>query len=392
MAANPTVKELEQKTKDLAQLTAAFKRAERVLREAGERHWALAHSLPVGVITVDPELRITDLNPWGETISGYTQSEVVGKFCGDILKGEMCGSSLCPIRNVASSMRPVVRAQTSIRSKCGSRIPIRLSAAGIFDGRGRLIGGVEVFQDISELESFARQRSNLITMFAHDMRSPLVAIQGFARRMLKKGDAISAGKQVTYLQIISKEAEKLERLVTDFLDFARLEAGVLKLDFNAVNLDKELMDLIELYQSRFADVGIMLNAEDCEKLPVIEADVYGLRRVFTNLLDNALKFSDSGTSVTIQAEETEREVMVHVVDQGMGIPSEELPYIFDPFYRGWGQEKRRGFGLGLAGVDAIVKGHGGRMVVTSEVCKGSVFTVILPKMRQGEGNEAQNRL
>jgi len=276
---------------------------------------------------------------------------------------------------------------TSIRTKQGSRIPIRSSTAGLFDDAGQLIGGVKVFQDSTEIEAFARHRSNLILMFAHDMKSPLVAIQGFAQRMLKKRDALTPERHFAYLKIIAKEAEKLERLVSDFLDFTCVETGVLKLNLAAVNLDKELLDLMEVYQSRFTDAGITLQVAEVGKLPVIEADAYNLRRVFTNLLDNALKFSPSGTVVTIRAEEAEQEIVVQVHDQGMGIPQEDVPFIFNPFYQGWEQGKQRGYGLGLAGVDAIVKGHGGRVLVTSQMYKGSVFTIILPKKRPNKSSK-----
>jgi PAS domain S-box-containing protein len=388
MRVRSTLEELEQKAMDLEQLTSAFKQAERALRETGRKRRALTHSLPIGVMTVDTELRITELNPWGEALTGYAQNEVVGKHCKEILQGEMCGSSHCPLKSAVDSTRTVVRMHTSIRTKQGNRIPIRSSTAGLFDDEGRLLGGVKVFQDSTEIEAFARQRSNLISMFAHDMKSPLVAIQGFAQRMLKKRDALTPEKHSAYLEIIAKEAEKLEHLVSDFLDFTCMEAGFLKLNFGPVNLDQELLELAEVYQSRFADAGVTLKLADSKKLTVIEADAYNLRRVFTNLLDNALKFSPSGTVVTIRAEENDQEIVVQVHDQGMGIPPEEVPFIFNPFYQGWGERKKRGYGLGLAGVDAIVKGHGGRVLVTSQMHKGSVFTIILPKRRPYESGKA----
>ena len=120
------------------------------------------------------------------------------------------------------------------------------------------------------------------------------------------------------------------------------------------------------------------------KAPVIQADAPRLRRVFTNLLENALKYSSAGTVVSLEAQETEEEILLRVRDQGIGIPAEELPYIFDVFYRGSDRAKLKGHGLGLAGVEAIVKGHGGRVTVASEVGKGSVFTVALPKQPPGQ--------
>jgi signal transduction histidine kinase len=168
-------------------------------------------------------------------------------------------------------------------------------------------------------------------------------------------------------------------LVNDFLDFSRLETGYLKLNFGPTDLHKELVDLIEVMQPRFAGADMTLALRPDDKLPVIQADAPRLRRVFTNLLENALKYSSGQTTVTVEAYETEQDIQVSITDQGMGIAAEELPKVFDVFYRSRTQEKREGHGLGLAGVEAIVKGHGGRVMVSSQLGEGSTFTVALPK-------------
>ena len=102
-------------------------------------------------------------------------------------------------------------------------------------------------------------------------------------------------------------------------------------------------------------------------MSIIEADANRLRRVFVNLLDNALKFSKDKGTITIATQETEREVIIKVIDEGIGIDAKDMPYIFDPFNRAEEEGKREGFGLGLAIVKAIVKGHGGRVLVESEL-------------------------
>ncbi|MCB2168887.1 MAG: PAS domain-containing sensor histidine kinase [Deltaproteobacteria bacterium] len=346
-------------------------------------------NMPVGVITLDPDLKIMEMNPWAEKITGYLEKESKGNYCGNILQGGMCGSR-CPLKTVLTSRKPMVRLETTIRNKEGVHIPVRLSISALYDTAGTLIGGVEVIQDISDLKALERERANLISMFAHDMKSPLVSIQGFALRMLNKGAEIAEDKRAQYLHILQKEAETLELLINDFLDFSRLETGRLNLNLSATDLDKTLLELIEVYQPRFRQAGIELEFLYDEKIPVIDADSHRLRRVFTNLLENALKFSPEKTTVSIDIEETAKEIMIRVSDQGTGIPPEELPYIFDTFYRGSGHTKHRGHGLGLAAVMKIIKAHGGRVLVSSEVGRGTVFTVTLPKERAtDEPEEAQ---
>lgn len=235
--------------------------------------------------------------------------------------------------------------------------------------------------DISDLKTLERERANLISMFAHDMKSALVIIHGFTSRLLTKGAEIDEEKQKRYLDIVCKETEKLEFLVTDFLEFSRLQTGNLRLNFNPIFLDKELLDLLEAYQAKALDRGITLEIRNVNSLPVIEADANRLRRVFTNLLDNAFKFSKEKGTITIDAHKEEQNVIVRVIDHGIGINPQDLPYLFDPFHRGQGVDKYEGYGVGLAAVKTIVEGHGGHILVDSKPGRGSVFTVVLPKKR-----------
>jgi len=257
----------------------------------------------------------------------------------------------------------------------------------VFDDEGHLIGGVESLQDISRLKALEREKDNLISMFAHDMKSSLTIIGGFALRLLTKLRGIDEAKQEKYLQIIRNESGKLELLINDFLEFSRLQTGKLKLNLASTFLDKELIEILDSYRPRASESGIKLEFKSEETLPVIEADAHKLRRVFTNLLDNALKFSKEKGTITVTSEETGTEVTVKVEDEGIGIPSDELPYIFDTFHRGTDTEEKGGFGLGLAGVKTIVEAHGGYVRADSKEGKGSVFTVVLPKAGSSEGGE-----
>jgi two-component system phosphate regulon sensor histidine kinase PhoR len=335
-------------------------------------------SLPAGVVTVNADLKITGFNHWAERVTGYRAEEAMGRYCGDILQGGMCHAS-CPLRTVLKGHKPVSLVETTIRNKWGETIPVRMNTAGLFDDDGLLIGGVESLQDISRLKILEREKSNLISMFAHDMKSSLSIIGGFVLRLLKAEADIDEEKQEKYLDIIKKEANKLEFLVDDFLEFSRLQTGKIKLAFSATSLDKELMEIFMAYQPRASQSGINLELQNHEALPIINADAKRLRRVFTNLLDNAFKFSEERGRISIKTEETDQDIVIKITDEGTGIDSRDLPYIFDSFFRAKGTEEKEGSGLGLAVVKAIVEGHGGRILVESELGRGSIFTVILPK-------------
>ncbi len=335
-------------------------------------------SLPVAVITVTPQRIITTFNSWARALTGYSEKEALGHYCGDLLQGGMCKVN-CPLQTAIYKRQPVLRTETTIQSKSGETIPVRMHTAALLDNEGGLIGAVEAFQDISSLKAMERERENLISMFAHDMKSSLSIIGGFALRLCKKTADLNEEKQGDYLNIIQKEVNSLDSLVTDFLEFARLQTGELKLNFEATSLDKEFMELFDAYQSRAMQSGIKLELDNEKSLPIIEADPKRLRRAFTNLLDNAFKFSTEGGTITISIKETDREVLISIIDEGRGIDPEDLPFIFEIFRRGKTVGKKTGEGIGLATVKAIVEGHGGKVTVRSKPGQGSTFTVILPK-------------
>jgi len=335
-------------------------------------------SLPVGVVTVNPRLIITSFNPWAETLTGYSEKEVLGRYCGEILKGGRC-KLRCPLKAAIYQHQPVLRTETTIQNKVGETVPVRMHTAAMLDKEGGLVGAVEVFQDISSLKAMEREKNNIISMFAHDMKSSLSIIGGFVLRLCKKTVELNEGKKGDYLGIIQKEVNRLDSLITDFLEFAHLQTGKLKLNFEATSLDKEFMELFHAYQSRALQSGIKLELRNEKSLPVIEADPKRLRRAFTNLLDNAFKYSTEGGTITISTKATDREVLISINDEGRGIDPDDLPFIFDIFHRGKNVKEKTGEGIGLATVKAIVEGHEGKVTVKSKLGQGTTFTVILPK-------------
>ncbi len=346
-------------------------------------------SLPVAVMTVDPELRITGFNASAEEVTGYSKEETVGQHCGKILNGELCKIN-CPLRTILNHRESVVRTESIIYNKFGEIVPIRQHAAGLLNEDGKLIGGLEAFVDISHSKFLEREKASLISMFAHDMKSPLISIQGFVLRLLQNAVEIDEEMRKKYLKIIKLEASKLESLIDGFLEYSRLQTGKLNFNFTATSLDKELIEIYETYQAKGSQKGILFELQNAETLPIIEADSKYLKRVFSNLLDNALKYSGEKGLITITTQHADQYITVKIKDRGSGIDSKDLPYIFDPFYQGYGEKRGKGYGLGLAVVKAIVDGHGGKIFVESESGKGSVFTVVLPKAKKPEKHMSSN--
>ncbi|MCF8130894.1 MAG: PAS domain-containing protein, partial [Deltaproteobacteria bacterium] len=293
-------------------------------------HRFLMNSLPIAIVTVNSEFKITGFNHWAEQLTGYSEKDAVGHYCGEILQGGMCKIN-CPLRAVIKKRQTVVRVDTTITERSGKTIPVQMNTAGLFDDEGRLLGGLEAFQDISRLKALEREKANLISMFAHDIKSSLTIIGGFVLRLIKKRSSLDEEKIIKYLDVMKNETGRLSFLVNDFLEFSRLQTGKLKLEFSPTSLDKELMELFDAYQVKAKQAGINLKLENEAELPIIEADANRLRRVFTNLLDNALKFSKREDTITLSTDQTEKDIVVKLKDEGVGIDPEDLPFIFEMF-------------------------------------------------------------
>ena len=334
-------------------------------------------SIPIGVICLSPERKILQFNPQAEKLTGYGSEEALGRFCGDILHGGYCQSK-CPLETILAEGDRVVRFETTIRTRLDQFVPVAMTSSAMFTPDGMLVGAVEAFEDISRLKELEKERSNLISMLSHDMKSPVVSIGGFARRLMNKDTENLSSQQMNGLKIIRNESDRLESMVNELLEFSRLQTGRFDLNMSPTSLDKVLIDLFEAYQPRVRERGLELKLDLNGNSPIIQADEDRIRRVLTNLIDNALKFSKDRGAITIRLEQAEKETMVMVKDEGIGIDPEDLPYIFGAFFRGRGAETVKGSGLGLAVVKTIVEGHGGSVHIESEPGRGTTLRLHLP--------------
>jgi PAS domain S-box-containing protein len=372
--------ELEEKVLALEREILERKRAQEALRQSEERYRGLVETMAEGLTIEDGNGDIVYVNDKLCEMWGGSRENILGRPKTDFLDAAGCKALMELTAEVHQGT--ALSGEITWTALDGRRIATLVSSVPMFDGDGRNQGCFWVITDISQIKALERERANMISMFAHDMRSSLTGIHGLGLRLLNKWTLLDEGKKNEYLEIINREAAKLESLVDDFLEFSRLESGRMKLSYQAISLEKELMELHQVYWERARQRGLQLVLQIDEALPIIEADVNRLRRVFTNLLDNAIKFSREAGTITLAAGESDAEVMVKIVDEGIGIEAEELPFVFDLFHRGRTGERREGYGIGLATVKAIVEGHGGRVHVMSEPGKGSTFTVFVPKRQR----------
>jgi PAS domain S-box-containing protein len=242
-------------------------------------------------------------------------------------------------------------------------------------GRRMILLAIE---DITELRKLEQEKRNILSMFAHDMKNPLVTSAGLLSRIIQGKTGTLTEKQQNYLKIAFSELEKVSQLVAAFLEFSKLEERELCPVFAPVDLEAEIQKNIEAEKvsSEKKQITISLDPLD-SATSLVNADADMINRVIRNLLDNAIKHTGSGGAVKVKVTDKDNEILVSIKDTGAGISEDQLPYIFDPFYcvkRG-----SKGSGLGLAIAKKIVELHGGKIWVQSIPTEGSTFKFTLEK-------------
>jgi two-component system phosphate regulon sensor histidine kinase PhoR len=335
--------------------------------------WApvIIEKAPAGILVMDREGRITDFNPAAVIISGYGREEALGRPAREILA---CEPDLedCPVR-LAMRGREVEPLEINIKNCLGQKVPVMLSAFPLKDRKGAVLGGSIIFRDLTPVKRLEQERRSLVNMFAHDLKAPVVGMGGLVRRLLQQKPGPLTPSQADYLGIIDREMRHLERLINNFLEFARLDLHILTPMPSALQVEEECREVMALLQPVAEAKGIRLKEEYPQEILVIQADPLLFRRVLENLLGNAIKYSPAKTTVTLEVRDQGTDVLFAVRDQGPGIPPEDVPHLFEIYYRGAGAGQERGFGLGLATVKRIIEAHGGRIWLDSRPGRGAVF-------------------
>lgn len=259
-------------------------------------------------------------------------------------------------------------------------------AAGKYDQEVPVEGPREVRELAASFNDMAKQVKtsqqtlrDFVADVSHELRTPLTSIKGFAQA-IHDGTAQSKESVDKSAGIIEEESQRMIRLVNNLLELSRLESGQAEIKKEQVDLKEVIEQSREIFGMRADEKGLFL-ITDLEPLPPILGDIDRLEQVFANLLDNAIKHTPQGGTVTIRGRHIALgTVEISVMDTGPGMTKEQLPHVFERFYHGDGKGERSGTGLGLAIARQIALSHGGDIRVSSQVGKGAEFTVRLPAM------------
>ena len=299
-----------------------------------------------------------------------TEEQILGRKCYELFHGTTEPYVRCPHHKTVSTKQAYIE-ELEDHHLGGTFLT---SSSPIFDTSGEFIGSVHVVRDITELKELQKKLvttekmaalGEVAAKVAHEIRNPLVSVGGFAKRLEKKLD----GNLQEYAGIIVKEVSRLEGILKEILGFVK-EARLAK---EAVDLNLLLDDIIRLMESDIEERGLILKKE-FEEVPHVFVDPNRVKEAIVNIITNAVQALSGTGTIAIKTSVQEHQVILEIRDTGKGIPKEELPSIFNPFYT----TKSAGTGLGLAITHRIIQEHNGRIEVESELDKGTVFRIYLP--------------
>ena len=233
-----------------------------------------------------------------------------------------------------------------------------------------------------ELSATEQMKNDFISSVSHELRTPLTAIKGWGETMA--GGDLDQETLQKGMHVILSETERLSSMVEELLDFSRIQNGRLTMNFGKVDIVAELSDAVLMFSERAKRDNRTLEYTEPDGFAVMQADRNRLRQVFVNIIDNALKYSDSGDTVTVTASITADHLIVSVADTGIGISPEDLPKVKTKFYKA--TSTRRGSGIGLAVADEIIRMHGGSLNIASRLGEGTTVTIDLPLLREEKTN------
>lgn len=378
-------------------LVGRFHEEVRTLQSEGKKLEAVLQSMAEGVLVIDPSGNVMLCNRAAQELFGLSSTQ---DWRGKPVQAFSRHSILAELLREVANRRPgdtPVSSEIEIEGK--THRSLSASAMPVHGEGATVTGYVLVFHDLTQLKRLESIRSDFVANVSHELRTPLTAIKGYAETLLN-GALKDPETAMRFLTIIDRHSERLSRLIEDLLTLSDLELGKTELRHETVMISELTDEVFEVVRDKAERGGVQLLHEFPPELPVLLADNDRLHQVVLNLVDNAIKYTPAGGSVTVSAhpvsqpksmiqdadgQENEVELPgewldVAVADTGSGIPASEIPRLTQRFYR---VDKARsgelgGTGLGLAIVKHIVQAHGGFLHVESELNHGTTFRLFLP--------------
>src|SRR5262245_13732518 len=338
------------------------------VKDEQDRSSAILANIADGIVAVDREGTVVLWNRAAAEITGVPAEEAVGRSPAQVLQ-----------RNLESGDEGASRDRLVPIRRGNDEVWLSVSEAVMRDPTGAVAGRIFAFRDVSAERVVEEMKSEFVAAVSHELRTPLTSIYGFAETLLRQDVLFEEEERRMFLGYIASEAQRLTTIVDALLNVARLDAGDLQMELSPIDVGSVVSEVVTVIQETGPvnghDFVVDLPAEPLDAA----ADRDKLRQILANLVDNAVKFSPDGATVTVAARRKTGAIEVRVVDRGPGIPAAERGRIFRKFYRGDPARDRPGStGLGLFIAEGLVRAMGGRIWVDSEEGEGSSFAFELP--------------
>jgi PAS domain S-box-containing protein len=339
-----------------------------------ERSVAILANIADGIVAVDRDEKVVLWNAAAEEITGVPQEEAIGRTTVQVLQ-----------RQLESAEGETYGGQRLVAiQRGGEEVWLSLSEAVMRDPLGAVAGRIFAFRDISADLMVEQVKSDFVAAVSHELRTPLTSIYGFAETLLRQDVPFGDEERRIFLGYIASESERLTEIVDQLLNVARLDAGDLHVELGRIDLGSVVSEVVGTVEESDAMNGHSFELDLPEEPLAAEADPDKVRQVFNILVENALRYSPQGGTVTVGARRNADRVEVRVVDEGIGIPAAERERIFRKFYRAESaaRDGAAGTGLGLFIAKELVTAMGGRIWVDSTEGEGSSFSFELPAARE----------
>jgi len=333
---------------------------------------AILSSMLAGVMVTDEKGRIVIMNPSLRKMF-MVDVPAEGKLPLEVIRNaavqDMAAKALQGVRALASD---------EIQLNVPQERFIQVNGAPIMR-EGRCDGAILVFHDITELKRLERIRKDFVANVSHELRTPIASIKGYAETLLD-GALQDKEHSKEFIKIMYENSDRLAKLIEDLLDLSKIESGKMKIAFLQVDIADAFKRAAAVIANQANAKSISIQSNIPAVLPKVLADETRLSQVFVNLLDNAVKYTPEKGTIIVTVSVQDRFVQIAIADTGAGIPSNDIPRIFERFYRVDKAHSRElgGTGLGLSIVKHIVQIHGGNVWVESEVGRGTTFSFTIP--------------
>lgn len=340
---------------------------------------ATVDDLPDGVLELDAEGVITGANPAVTRLTGHLVSDLLGRSCAAVLEPRDDNGRALLVGGWHRSTRlgrvtRIPEHEVVLSGADGADVHTFVTGLYRRGENGAVMGAILVLRDAGRRRELATAGAQVVSTVSHELRSPLTSVKGYTSLLLNRWDRLADSDKKMMLEQVNHDADRVTRLINELLDISRLASGRLVLRRQMVDLRKLVRDVVDTVQMEYADMEATVQFP--ENLPSAYADPDKLVQVLTNLVENACKYG-SPKGLRIEGSFDQHAVTISVVDQGEGIPQEDLPKVFNRFFRR-SEGKPTGSGLGLWISRGLVKAHGGQLEASSTVGKGSTFRFSLP--------------